>query len=154
MPLAPLRVFYGYSPKDEAARAELDESLAPLRQANLIAIVPDPGAAVHLSRVSEAARRAIDEANIIILLISLSFLDSEACYDQMTRAIARRTSGGVTVIPILLESVDLNFKRPPFTGLLPLPSNGDPISRWKSRTEAFVDVARDIRRTVKLMRVR
>jgi hypothetical protein len=152
--LSPLRVFYGYSPKDETARAELDESLAPLRAANLIAIVPDPGAAVHPSQASEAARRALDEANIILLLISRSFLDSEVCYGQMTRALARRSTGHVVVLPILLEPVDLNFRRPPFTGLMPLPSSGEPVSRWKSRAEAFVDIARDIRRVVKLMRAR
>lgn len=150
---APLRVFYGYSPRDETARAEIDKSLAPLRAANLIALVPDRGAAVHPARATEAARAAIDEADIILLFISSSFLDSGVCHEEMTRALARR-GAGATVIPILLEPVDLSFKRAPFTGLQPLPSNGDPVSRWKSQTEAFVDIARDIRKVVKLLRAR
>lgn len=46
----------------------------------------------------------LDKANIILLLISSSFMASEYCYSiEMMRAMERRELGETDVIPILLR---------------------------------------------------
>jgi ribosomal protein L40E len=51
------------------------------------------------------------------------------------------------VIPIILRPV--HWEDAPFSKLKVLPKEGKPVTRWRSRDEAFLDVAEGIREAVK-----
>jgi len=69
-------------------------------------------------------------ADIVLLLISASFLASRYCYDvEMTRALRRHKAGRARVIPIILR--DVVWKAAPFSTLQALPTNGKPITAWR-----------------------
>ena len=69
------------------------------------------------------------------------------CYDkEMTRALERHKAGTARVIPVILRPVD--WHTAPFGKLQALPRDGKPVTSWKSRDEAFVDIARGIREVV------
>ena len=92
--------------------------------------------------------RLLDKAQIILLLISASFLASDYCYSkEMQRAIERHERKEARVIPIILRSV--LWEEPPLDKLLPLPDREKPISRWADRDEAYTKVAGGVARVAK-----
>ena len=88
----PIRVFYSYSHKDEKLRDQLQDHLSLLRRQGVIS-------GWHDRRVGagDEWRGAIDknleESDIVLLLVSPSFLSSDYCYDaEIMRAIERKRS--------------------------------------------------------------
>ena len=62
--------------------------------------------------------RALEAANIILLMVSPSFVASDYCYDiEMARAMERRESGDSVVIPIILRPVDWTNTHSPNSSL-------------------------------------
>src|SRR5205085_8297896 len=89
----------------------------------------------------------LNTARIIILLISTDFIASDYCYSiEMTRALERHKAGEARVIPIILRPTDL--KNSPFSRLQALPKDAKPITRWKDRDDAFLNVAEGIRQAI------
>lgn len=144
-----IEVFFSYSHKDEGLRDKLETHLSILKHRGLIS-------AWHDRRIDagEEWEGKIDEhlnsAQIILRLISSDFLASSYCYDiEMKRAMERHDSGEARVIPIILRHV--LWKGSPFSKLLALPTNGEPIEggNWRSIDEAFADVAKGLEKAIK-----
>ena len=92
----------------------------------------------------------MDEAQVILLLISASFLASDYCYDvEMKRALDRHERREAKVILIILRPCD--WQGAPFGKLQALPRDGKAITSWSNRDEAFTDVALGIRQAVEAM---
>ena len=92
----------------------------------------------------------LNTANIILLLISPDFVHSEYCYSvEMTRALERQKNGMARVVPIILRHVE--YEGAPFSHLQALPTGAIPVTdrKWRSRDEAFLDIAQGIRKIVK-----
>jgi len=86
-------------------------------------------------------------ADIVLLLISASFLASRYCYDvEMTRALRRHKAGRARVIPIILR--DVVWKAAPFSTLQALPTNGKPITAWRPQDKGWADVTKGIKDAV------
>jgi TIR domain len=89
----------------------------------------------------------LESANIILLLISSDFLDSDYCYDiELKRALERHESKEARVIPVILRAVD--WHRSPFGKLIALPTDGKAITSWPNEDEAFTDVVKGLRRVI------
>ena len=89
----------------------------------------------------------LNDAQLILLLVSSDFLGSDYCYDvEMTRAMERHESGEALVTPIILRAADWNAA--PFGKLQALPKDAKPVTSWDNQDEAFTDVARGIRAAV------
>jgi internalin A len=143
---AGLRLFISYSHEDEALKRELELHLKLLERQALLSTWSDrclvPG-----SEWDKEIDRNIDSADIILLLVSVAFVNSHYCYDkEMTRALERHASGEAVVIPVILRP--LNWTKAPFAKLTALPRDGIPVTVWKTRDEAWEDVARGIERTL------
>jgi hypothetical protein len=148
----PLRLFYSYSHKDEELRKELEEHLEPLKRQGYIVGWNDRmiGAGQEWK---DQLDKNLEEAQIILLLISPSFLASDYCYDIETRrALERHEKGEATVIPILLRPVD--WVGTPFFRLQGLPIDLRPVTTWTNKDEAFQNIAQGIRRAIEGMRDR
>ncbi len=92
--------------------------------------------------------RRLDEAQIILLLISSDFMNSPECYSIAKRAMERREEPNtVRVIPVILHPTDLEDA--PFKNLAFLPSNDKSVEEWTSQDQAFLDIAKGIRKVVK-----
>ena len=145
----PIRLFYSYSHKDDALRFKLEEALTMLKRQGLIAVWHDR----RISAGEEwkgAIDKNLDEAQVILLLISASFLSSDYCYDEeMKRALDRHERREAKVIPIILRLCD--WQGAPFGKLQALPRDGKAITSWSNRDEAFTDVALGIRQAVEAM---
>ena len=136
-------LFFSYSHKDEALRDELETHLAMLRRQGLVRVWHDrriaPGGDID-SEVSEH----LEEADVILLLVSPYFLASDYCYDvEMRRALERHESGDAVVIPVILEPSD--WQNSPFRRLRATPTDGKPVSKFANIHEAFLQVTQDVR---------
>jgi hypothetical protein len=145
-PSAPINLFYSYCHKDEALRKKLEASLSLLRRQDVIREWHDrriePG-----TEWSGQIDHYLDAADVILLLVSTDFLASDFCYGvEMKQALERHDAGTVRVIPVILRPCD--WRSAPFGKLQSLPKDGKPVTAWKSRDEAFTDVAHGIRRVV------
>jgi hypothetical protein len=88
------------------------------------------------------------EAQIILLLISSSFLASKYCYRvEMQRAIERHELKEARVIPIILRPVHWN--EPPIDKLQALPTHAKPISKWPDRDDGFKNVVDGIVKVIR-----
>lgn len=94
-----------------------------------------------------AIDKYLEEAQVILLLVSSSFLASDYCWDIETkRAVERHDRGEARVIPVFLRPCD--WHKAPFGRLQALPKDGKAVTSWKNRDEAWTDVAMGIRRAV------
>jgi hypothetical protein len=147
----PIRLFYSYSHRDEALRDELERHLASLRRRAFIQEWHDRK--ISAGREWEnAIDTNLETANIILLLISSDFLDSDYCYDkEMKRALEKHEAGEARVIPVIIRDVD--WHDAPFGKLQALPKDAKPVTSWSNQDEAWSDVARGIRKVVEELAV-
>ncbi len=145
-PQRAIEVFFSYSHRDETLRGELAKHLRLLERQGVITGWYDrqilPG-----SEWKGEIDSHLQAASIILLLVSVDFLDSDYCYDvEMRRAMERHDNGDARVIPIILRDVD--WQSAPFGKLQALPKDGRPITSWDDQDQAFADIARGIRTVI------
>ena len=141
------RVFFSYSPKDGALRDELVAHLEILRAKGILTTWSEQDTRAG-DNWREVARREIEAADLVLLLVSADFLASEYCRDTEVRsAWSRHEAGKARVVPVVLRPC--LWEEATFGTLKPLPADGRPVTRWESRDEAWLDVARGIRTIAK-----
>jgi len=146
-PTRSLEIFYSYAHEDERLRKALDKQLSLLKRDGLITDWYDHKIMAGKEWESEILTH-LDSAQIILLLISPDFIASDYCYSiEMQRTMERHERGEARVIPIILRPAD--WKSAVFGKLKALPSDGKAVTRWSNRDEAFLNVAKGIRRTVR-----
>ena len=139
-----ITLFFSYSHQDEALRDELAKHLSLLERQGVLSSWHDR----QIAPGSEWAGQIdhyLEQAQIILLLVSSDFLASNYCYDiELGRALERHEAGEAVVVPVILRSVD--WQGAPFRRLQALPKNGEPVTAWGDRDAAFTDVAKGIRK--------
>ena len=142
----PLRVFYGYSRQDEPFRAKLEAHLGVLHRLGLIEGWHE-GATEPGREWAPAVRRRLEEADIVVLLVSADFLSSDTAWSvEMRSALQRHWEGLAHVLPVLVRPVDLIGA--PFAELQSLPETGGSIATHPNEDEAWAEIAAGIRRIV------
>lgn len=134
----PVQIFYCYAHEDEKLLKKLEEHLSPLKRSNGITAWPDQEIHGGTDGVKEIYFY-LNTADIILLLISPSFIASNLCYsEQMQKALERHQKEETVIIPVIL--------RPTFwvitsIGMLQgLPKDSQPITTWSNQDVAFLDV--------------
>ena len=148
-PAAPAQLFYSYSHKDERLRDRLEVHLSALKREGLISGWHD-----RKIGAGKEWKDAIDDhlktASIILLLVSADFLASDYCYDvELKYAMEQHEKGNARVIPVILRPSD--WKTMSFAKLQALPTDGRPVTDWKTRDDAFLNVVEGIRKALKEM---
>jgi tetratricopeptide (TPR) repeat protein len=142
----PASIFLSYVHQDEQLLHELETHLSLLKRQGLISTWYNRQIAPGTNWTREIEQQ-LEQAAIILLLVSADFLASDHCYyTEMERALERHQAGQAQVLPILLRPADL--KDAPFAHLQPLPTDAKPITLWPNRDRAFVDVVAGIRRAI------
>jgi hypothetical protein len=136
-------LFFSYSHKDEELRNELEIHLALLKRQGVIATWHDRR--ITAGREFDSAISAeLEGSDIVLLLVSASFLASDYCYEkEMTRAIERHERREAVVIPVILHPCD--WHSAPFGRLRATPTDGKPVSMFANQQEAFAIIAKDVR---------
>ena len=145
----PLSVFCSYSHRDARLRDKLEEHLSNLKRQGKISVWHDrdiTGGEEWAGKIEEH----LNTADIILLLVSASFMASDYCNSvEMRRALERHALEEARVIPVILRPVD--WQSSPIGKLQALPTDGRAVSNWKDREEAFMNIAQGIRKVVQEM---
>ncbi len=150
--IEPIEVFISYSQEDERSKQQLETHLTMLRREGSIRPWQSQQIEPGQEWEQETAKH-IDSAQIILLLVSPSFLASDQLYEnEMMRAMERQASGAARVIPIIIRSVDLG--QTAFNKLQALPRNGKPVDTWRNADEVWSSIAQEIRQVCEHLRER
>ncbi|WP_186031246.1 toll/interleukin-1 receptor domain-containing protein [Burkholderia gladioli] len=141
-----ISIFISYSHKDERFKDSLEEHLASLKRRGEISSWTDRKITPGSGWKSEIDRN-IETADIIIPLVSPSFIASGYCYEkELATALARHEEETAVVIPVIVRPVDLVDE--PLMGIQALPKDAVSVSEWANEDLAWRNVAAGIRLVV------
>src|SRR5258706_11817633 len=113
--VVPLEVFCCYAREDQEMLEHLKKHLMPLQRGGQIKIWSDTNLNAGAEWEKELHQH-LESADLILLLISSDFMNSDYCYStEMKRAIERHDQGSAQVIPILLRPI--HWESAPFAKL-------------------------------------
>jgi WD40 repeat protein len=144
----PIKIFFCYSRRDEALLDKLKAHLRPLQRQGLIDLWHDRDISAG-DDWEQAITQQLNEADIILLLVSPDFMESDYCYGkEMQRALERHTNKECVVIPIILRPVYWHGE--PLGKLQALPTDGKPITGtgWHDQDSAFYDVVMGMNKVI------
>jgi subtilisin family serine protease len=135
----PLKVFCSYSHLDQALWKEFKAHLAPMERAGRIEIWSDLMLEAGQRWEAEIYRK-LEEADIILLLVSAYFVESEFCYSkELKRAVERDAQGTARMIPVRVRPVSL--KGTVLAEIQALPLGAQPITSFKDPHDGWTQVA-------------
>jgi internalin A len=139
----PVRLFYSYSRFDMAMQLKLKKHLSPLERIGLVKgwwdqLIP-PG-----EKWDEEIKMKLEESEIVLLLVSANFLDSEYCRNEMTWAWEMQKE----ILPVILRDVN-GWKEQPLGDiklgdLNARPISGNPITSFKRSDKGYADVSKGV----------
>lgn len=140
-------LFISYSHKDKAYLEEFKDHLKALERIGLVTSWHD-----RLIRAGSEWEGEIDDkieqSDVILLLISSSFVNSKYCFDiELERALTRHANRSALVVPILIRPVA--WQELPFAKLQSLPTDGRPVSTWQDKDLAWVDITERLKIAIK-----
>lgn len=138
------KVFISYSHKDEAHKDSLEEHLSMLKRNHVIDAWHDrkiiPG-----QDWSKEISENLEKSELILFLLSPSFLSSEYCFNvEMKRAIEMHHEGKAQLIPIVVRACDWSTAE--LSGIQAVPKDAKPITSWDNTDEAWLDAINGIKR--------
>jgi adenylate kinase family enzyme len=149
---APLEVFCCYAREDQEMLERLKKHLAPMQRSGQITIWSDFNLNAGVEWEKEQHQH-LESADIVLLLISPDFMNSDYCYStEMARSIQRHDEGSAHIIPILLRST--YWKDAPFANIQMAPMDAKPVTRWPDLDDALHDITVHINRVVSDLRTR
>src|SRR5437588_11104297 len=134
----PLKIFFCYAREDEPLLNKMKAHLAALQRLGFIDMWHDRNISAGTEWEREINKH-LNEADIILLLISPDFMVSDYCYSkEMKWAMNRHEHGEARVVPVILRPVD-SWKEAPFGKLQALPRDAVPItdSSWRRLDNAL-----------------
>jgi uridine kinase len=143
---ARLKLFISYSHTDEQQIDMLRKHIAPLKLNGLIEEWYDRGI-IPGKELQDHLDTNLQDADVICLAISASFLSSAACQKEKSQALDLRKSRGVAVVPVILSDCGwLDDKE--ISSLLALPTDGTPVTRFSGPDTAWHAVYEGIKRVL------
>jgi hypothetical protein len=138
-----LKVFVSYSHADEGLKNAVLSHLKPLERLNLIDQWHDRKLLAG-DTWADGISSNLEKADIVLLLVSIDFINSKYCYDvELERALERHDEGSCRVVPIILRGC--LWQHTPFAKLQALPRDGKPAVSWPDLDEALATVAEALR---------
>src|SRR5262249_36847621 len=134
-------IFISYAHEDEPLWNKLNAHLAALKREGTIDVWYDR----HISpgdNFPRAISGALEAAQVIVLLVSSDFINSDYCYQvEMRRAMERHRAGQAKVLPVILRPC--SWSEAPFRSLSVTPRDGIPVTKWPDIDEALVNITHD-----------
>jgi len=146
--MTPPRVFISYAHEDRPWCERLQQHLGGLRHQGRLAVWADDQIMAG-DEWHPAIRRELDEAAIIVLIVSPAFLGSAFCQTvELERAMQRHGDGSARVIPIIADHC--HWTSLPIEALQARPQDNDrnlvPLVDWPNPNVPMAAIARNIDR--------
>jgi hypothetical protein len=141
-----VRVFISYAHEDSEYREELEKHLKIFERNGLIECWHDREI-LPASRWENDINQHLRNADIIIALVSSSFIASDYCYEkELQEALKQNESGRSHLIPIIVRPVA--WETSPLGKLQALPTDGKPVSTWDNKDKAWKNVTAGIQKVI------
>ncbi len=145
-----VRLFYSYSHADEGYKKEMEKYLSLFRHEGLLVEWSDRKI-IAGQELDEKIKEQLDVADIIVFLVSIDFINSDACRFEWEYANRLAVSSKKTLISVIVRECPwLDFST--MKKRLALPLDGKPISAWGSSDEAWCSVYEGIKKAVSEIR--
>jgi tetratricopeptide (TPR) repeat protein len=140
-------IFFSLAPQDKKLFEKLRAHLSILKKQGIIDIQYD-SMIVPGSDTVDTIKSFIKRADIIVLLISAHFFDSDRCFGiEMPYALEQHNNRAAHIIPVLLRPTPLiGF---PLAADALLPTNGKAVSNWSNQDAALKQVVEGIYQVIK-----
>lgn len=143
------KVFVSYSHRDRELKEKFDDNLKVLKVQGIIDFWTD-GEIQPGDFWAEEITKAMNEANLILFLVSNHFLSSSFIREkEAPMAMARQTKGQAVIIPIILRKTP-GWQNEAWSMLQALPSQVKPVDHpdWRSPENAFAEVEARLRELI------
>src|SRR2546427_288332 len=143
----PINIFFCYAREDEALLNKLKSHLRPLQRQGLIDVWHDRDISAGTEWEREISEH-LKAAEIILLLVSPDFMNSDYCYSiEMKQALERHNRQEARVIPIILRHV---YWQGVLGRIQALPKDSLPVTDpdWFTIDRALHNVTEGIRKAV------
>lgn len=140
------KVFISYSHKDESLRTSLEDHLAIMKRKQIISVWHDrkiiPG-----DDWKGVIDVNLEEADIVLFLISASFLASDYCFDiEVKKAMENMAIGKCQIVSIILKPCD--WHDCDFSKYQAVPQDGKAITTWENEDSAWLDVVKGLKKLI------
>nr|WP_314834867.1 toll/interleukin-1 receptor domain-containing protein [uncultured Flavobacterium sp.] len=138
-----IKVFISYCHKDEILISKFISHLSPLKNNGIIKEWVDRKIKTG-EEFQENIDNALDNAEIICLMISDNFLASTACIKEKNDSLLLKHKKGIRVIPIILSPCAWT-EHNELSELLAIPTDGKPITKFEDQNEGWLDAIKWIK---------
>lgn len=141
-----IKIFISYAHEDEKYKDKLIKHLSSLKRRNIIEEWHDRKILAGQNLDDKISDNLLD-ADIILLMISVDFLNSDYCYEkEMTKALEMNRENSARVIPIIVRYCDWHDS--PFSNLNALPRDGRCIKDWPDEDQAYMNIIDGIKAVI------
>ncbi|WP_245707068.1 COR domain-containing protein [Thiothrix caldifontis] len=143
-----IKLFISYSHADEAHKERLEKHLKAISRTLPLTAWSDR----HLfagEAVDEQIFQQLNTADIVLLLVSPDFINSDYCFTkEMERALERYQDEGNVVIPVIIRHT-ASWRNHKIGQIVALPKDGKPLAKWEDADEFWGSVENGIHDQVK-----
>lgn len=140
-----------YAREDQKLYEKLEKHLKPLERRKLVEFWHPQDILAGSERERELAAR-LAEVDLFVYLFSPYLFDSEYYSETHLKQIMERYEHGeVQIVPVILRPMLLDFLEPSFARLELLPTNRRPVTDWRNKDSALLNIAQGVKRVVESM---
>lgn len=140
-----ISVYLLASPEDQDECNAIQKHLSPIVRNSRIPIEIESDFAIPAGEDTDKYKQKLYDADIVLDLISVDFINNDDIYARNKKVIARYNNNETILLPILVRNC--LWKSTPFVNLPLLPKNFQPLNNkqfWNSEDDALTAVVSDI----------
>ena len=140
-----ISVYLLAAPEDRDECNAIQKHLSPIVRNSRIPIEIESDFAIPAGEDTDKYKQKLYDADIVLDLISVDFIDNDDIYARNKKVIARYNNNEAILLPILVRNC--LWKSTPFVNLPLLPKNFQPLNNkqfWNSEDDALTAVVSDI----------
>lgn len=145
-----VKLFYSYCHADESHREDMEKYLTLLRRDGVLKEWCDRKILAGRN-ITKVIHQELLNADIIVFLVSIDFLNSDACKEEWEQANSLAKDNKKTLISIIVRECPwLDFDN--MRDYLALPTDGKPVTSWHDKDVAWNSVYTGIKKVVEDIR--
>jgi len=142
--MSKINLFISYSHEDKEYKEKLLKHLAPIEKHEYLSPWHDSMIDAG-DEWQNSINDALENSDIILLLISASFINSKFCYEiELKTALKRHAEGNAIIIPIILRSC--LWQETSFANLQAIPTKS--VDSFQNEDDAYTEIAKSINKEV------
>lgn len=146
-----MKLFISYSHKDQTMIQDFITAMSPMKgEGKLLSDIWYDRNITAGDDFWDCINEHLDGRDVICLFISPDYLASKSCKEEMHRALSRRKSENILVVPIILRPCSWLDESEDLSKILAVPTDGTPVSKFNDKDDAWQDVYNQLKTAITL----